>query len=136
MSLFNSFSNSPQNPENSPQIKPVKPAFSPERPVASKPAPEKSFFGSKKFLDRMELREKLRKESGKIPGAGKFFSKEQRAGLEKDVFGKKFGRYITPIDFKKGLKDLNKQKFVAKTSGEKLEIDRKIRFLKKLGEEK
>ncbi len=136
MSLFNS--NSPKNPGNSPQIKPVKPASSPAQPVAvaPKPAAEKSFFGSKKLLNRMELREKLRKDTGKIPGAGSFYSKEQRVGLEENVFGKKFGQYITPVEFEKGLKDLNKQKFATKTSKEKLDIDRKIRFLKKLGEDK
>jgi hypothetical protein len=137
MSLFNLFTNSSKNPEKLSPIKPVKPIESPARPTAPKPLPEKGFFGNKEFLTRSELREKLGKASGKIPGAGTFFTKEQRIKLEKEVFGKKFGQYtITPEKFKEGLKDLNKQKFSAETSKEKLEIDRRIRFLKQLGGEK
>lgn len=81
------------------------------------------------------MREKLRKDSGQIPGTGSFYSREQREKLEKEVFGKEFGEYISPDEFKRAIKKLRKQEFMAKTGEEKREIDRKVRYLEKLREE-
>ena len=95
--------------------------------------PREGFFGGKGYLSRSELREKLRKASPRIPGSTKWFTREERAALEKEIFGKGYGEYINRQEYQRRLQELNREKFRAKTTQEKTNIDRKIRFLKKLG---
>ena len=95
--------------------------------------PEESFFGKKGYLTRLQLREKLRKDTGKIPGSAKWYTRRERESIEKESFGKDYGEYITPQEYHYRIKQLNKDKFKAKSAKEKLDIDRKIRYLKKLG---
>ena len=91
----------------------------------------KGFFGRKGYLSREELRWKLIKDSGEIPGSGCFYTEDQRIRLEKELFGKEYGTYITQEEFKKRLVRLEKEKDAAQTEREKIEIDRRIRYLKK-----
>ncbi len=90
-------------------------------------------FEKKQDLSRAEVREALRKASYQIPGGGGIISKEDRVKLEKEVLPRsKFGDRIDQRDYDKGIRDLEKAKYAAKTSKEKIEIDRQIRVLKSL----
>jgi len=91
-----------------------------------------SLFEEKKEIPRRELRERLRKAPGRVPGSSRFYVRREREALEKE-FGKKYGSYISEPEYKKRLWELRRERYKAKTSAEKLEIDRKIRYLRKLG---
>lgn len=99
-----------------------------------KETPKESFFGKRGYLSREELRERLRKASPQIPGSAKWYTREQRTKMEKEDFGKEYGTYITRQEYQKRLQELKREKFKVKTDQEKMDIDRKIRYLKKLGD--
>lgn len=76
----------------------------------------------------------MRKASPFIPGSGvRMFRRQKRVEMEKEVFGKRYGAHITREDYRKALGRLRVKKSQAKAGKEKLGIDRKIRFLRKLG---
>ena len=103
------------------------------KPAEQKISPEKVFFSEKGHLNRWQLRQKLEKDSGKIPGSGITYNKEQRQKIEKDVFGDhKFDDFITLDKYKGAIKELDKQRYSAKTSQEKTIFERRINYLKKL----
>ena len=93
-----------------------------------------SLFDKKAHLTRSQFRERLRKASPNIPGSSKMFSQQERAKLEKEVFGEKYGQMIDKGEFKKKLLELRHEKFIAKTGAERTNIDRKIRYLEKLSD--
>ena len=84
-------------------------------------------FEKKSKVSRMELRKKL----GRAEGRGKF-SRQQRQRLESEVFIRKPGGSISKQDYSKALKDLKKAEYKARNYREKLEIERKIKFLEDL----
>ncbi len=88
-----------------------------------------AIFNKKSELSRSELRESLRRSSGKIPDSGRWFSREERAKLEKE-FESKYGSHISKSDALRELREQRKLKERAKTYDEKMAIDRKIRYLK------
>lgn len=93
-----------------------------------------SLFEKKEQLTRGELRQALRKASPFIPGSGRrTFSRRERVKMEREVFGKRYGAYITREDYGKALGKLRVKKSQAKTGKERLDIDRRIRFLRKMG---
>ena len=92
-----------------------------------------SIFQRRPHVTRVQLRQELRSASPSIPGSNKMFSRQERAKLEKEVFGKKWGSHITKSEFGKRLLQLRGEKFRAKTSDRKIEIDRQMRYMKKLG---
>ncbi len=116
----------------------VKPALPFKTKAAAKPteqkiSPKKVFFGEKGHLNRWQLRQKLEKDVGRIPGSGYSYNKKDRQRIEKDVFGShKFDDFITPDKYKGAIKGLENQKYRAKTSQEKTDFERKINYLKKL----
>ncbi len=89
-------------------------------------------FDKKREVSRLELREALRKGSPFVPGGG-MLSREERVKLEKEVFSKFLGSYISKEEFKRTIRDLERKKLYAKSGKEKLELDRKIRYLRHLG---
>ncbi len=97
---------------------------------------EASLFEKKKEISRREFREKLRKAPSHIPGTTRKYYKEERVELEKEVFGKKYGSHITGLKYKKALQELGRERNKAKTRAEKLEIDRKVRYLEEFREAK
>ena len=110
----------------------------PERvtPLKKEEKKDTSIFGGKPYLTRSELREKLRKAEPFIPGAGEeIIPQRERVKIEKELFAKNYGSYVDKGEFKKAIKKLEKEKFQAKTGTDKLSLDRKIRYLKKLGGE-
>ncbi len=91
-------------------------------------------FKEKQSVSRGELKESLSKSSGAIPktGGGKY-PREQREGLEKEVFDRKYGSQISKRDYRDALKELKSAKREAKSRDEKTELENKTRYLKKLG---
>lgn len=93
-----------------------------------------SIFGGKSSLTRGQLRTALGKSSPYIPGSGgRILPREERVGLEKGVFGKKYGSEIGEDDYRKAIKALEKSRSKAPTQTEKAKIERQARFLKGLG---
>ena len=93
---------------------------------------EEDFFGKKGYLSRLELREKLRKAPSKVPGLGKWYTRRERVNMEKEIFGKEYKEHITRHECRYRLRKLEREKFRAKTGKEKLEINRRIKYLKGL----
>ena len=94
--------------------------------------PEEDFFDKKGYLSRLELRQKLRKAPSRVSGLGKWHTRKERINIEKEIFGRKYGHYITPQECRYRFRELEKERFRAKTGKEKLEINRKIKYLKGL----
>ena len=94
-----------------------------------------SLFEKKEQVNRLEFRERLRKASPVIPGSGgKIFKKKEIMDIEKDLLGRKsYGSHISKLEFKKALKNMEKERYHAKSAEEKISLDRRARFLKKLG---
>ena len=93
-----------------------------------------SLFDKKLHLTRNQFRERLRNSSPNIPGSNKVFSREERVKIEREVFGKKYGQIIDKGEFKRKLRELRQEKFKAKTGVEKINIDRKMRYLEKISD--
>lgn len=93
-----------------------------------------SIFEKKRELPRSAFREILRKSSPHIPGAGgKIYSWRERVKMEKEIFPEsRFRTHISEIECKRRLRELRTTRLRAKTREEKLNIDRKIRFLKEV----
>lgn len=90
------------------------------------------FFGKKGYVSRIELRQKLRKAPSKFSGSGKRYTKQERVKVEKEMFGNRYGRYITGAEYKDKIRRLEKERYRTKKSSEKIEINKKIKFLKNL----
>ena len=90
-----------------------------------------SIFGKKKEVTRPELREILKKSSPYIRGSGgRMFSLQQRMKMEKEMFpSSRFSSHISAIEVKRRLRELRTERNRAKTQREKINTDRKIRFL-------
>lgn len=93
-----------------------------------------SLFDQKKYLRRRELKETLKKAPPRLPGVGGRFSTKERVEMEKEVFGKEYGEYISRGEYGRAVKKLEDARYRAKTSADKLKIDRRIKFLKKIEE--
>ena len=90
-----------------------------------------SIFAKKKEITRPELREILKKGSPYISGSGgRAYSLQQRIKMEKEMFpSSRFSSHISEIEVKRRLRELRTQRYRAKTRKEKIDTDRKIRFL-------
>jgi len=90
-----------------------------------------SIFGKKKAVTRPELREILKKSSPYIRGSGgRMYSLQQRMKMEREMFPpSRFSSHISEMEVKRRLRELRMEKGRAKTHKEKIETDRKIRFL-------
>ena len=87
-------------------------------------------FDDKKSLSRKELREKLRRDRGRIPETGgEKFSRRERERLPRETFGRKYGSQISKRDVESAIRDLEREKENAETPEEEREIDQKIRYL-------
>lgn len=93
-----------------------------------------SIFDKKKEISRPQFREILRKASPHIPGAGgRAYSWRERVKIEKEIFPKeRFQSHVSEIECKRRLRELRIERYRAKTREEKLNIDRKIRFLREV----
>ncbi len=84
------------------------------------------FNKEKPTISRKNLRESL----GRAPGGGKF-SRQERMGLESEVFTKRSGGSVSEQSYKKALKDLRAAERKA-TGSEKSELRNKRKFLENL----
>jgi hypothetical protein len=96
--------------------------------------PKQDFFGKKGYVTRIELRQKLRDAPSKFPGSGIRHTRQERVNIEKEMFGNKYGRYISHQEYKNKIRRLEKEKYNTRKSSEKIEINKKIKFLKDLTE--
>lgn len=99
---------------------------------ASGKTPPEDFFGKSGSITRLELREKLKKAPSKIPSIGKWYTRRERVNMEKETFGKEYKSYISRQECRYRIRKLKKEKFKEKTSKGKLEIGRRIKYLKHL----
>jgi hypothetical protein len=100
--------------------------------MADKKSGNKNFFGSKGYLTRLELRERLRKAPPEIPGTRKRYNTRERIMLEKELFGNHYGRYINREEYKRRLDLLKREKYKTQKIGEKMDLERKIKYLESL----
>ena len=91
-------------------------------------------FDKRSSVPRRELRSTFRKDSGIIPGTGgkKYYQKD-RERITKEVFGPEYGSEISKTDYRRALRDLKVDKKAAKVPGERLALDREIKYLKQRG---
>jgi hypothetical protein len=91
---------------------------------------------SRDSLSRRELRSRLRKAPSRVSSGSSWtsssrrFDEKERVKLGKDVFGKKYGNYISKSEFKDAMKKLDRAKIKAKSSQERKKIETQKRFLK------
>lgn len=90
-------------------------------------------FDKKESVSRGEFRSALRRTSRPIPRTGgKKYARRERAGFEKELFAPKYGRQISKREYRTVLEKMRRRKF-GKSTAERMEIQRKIDFLKKIG---
>lgn len=92
-----------------------------------------SIFDKKKEISRRAFRKNLKRASPYIPGTTKRYSQKERTKMERELFGPEYGGHISKGEFKDRIQGLSEARHRVKTSSERLKIERKIRYLKKLG---
>ena len=82
----------------------------------------------------MEFRDMLRKASPYVPDSGgHIFSQMDRVKMEREIFPEsRFSSHISEIECKRRLRELRTERYNAGTDEEKLNVDRKIKFLKQV----
>ncbi len=88
------FSSQPRTPHKAPEASP-------------KEGPKKPGFFGEKGVKRSELREKFRKDPGKIPGTVRHLSKQERIAIEKKI-PKRLGDTITRQDVRRSIDKFRK----------------------------
>lgn len=92
------------------------------------------FFDKKQSISRSGFRSALRKTALPKPRTGgRRYARGERIGFEKDLFHRKYGRQISRKEYRTVLEKMRRSKIRAKSTTEKLEIQRKVDFLKRLG---
>lgn len=96
---------------------------------------KQGIFRNRDEITRPDLRNILRDDRGIIPGTlGQKYSRGERLRLESYTFSQsKFGEKIKKTDFEKVIRNLRGMRCRARTGGEATEIDKKIRYLRRLG---
>ena len=90
-------------------------------------------FDKRGQISRTDFRRYLKRASARIPNSGKRVSYHQRVNIEKEFFPQeRFGAYISKSDFQRKIRELTRQRYMAKPD-QKIDIDRKINYLKYLG---
>ncbi|MDD5146261.1 MAG: hypothetical protein PHN39_00710 [Candidatus Pacebacteria bacterium] len=101
---------------------------------ASKPASapavepeEKSFWGTAAYMSKESLRLRAERMPSKIDGFYNPVDREHRKKMLQEIFGEP-GNYISKIDYKKRLEELEKKRQKATGYNEKKEIENLIKF--------
>lgn len=94
---------------------------------------KQDFFGEKKYLSRIELRQKLRKAPSRLSDSGRRYTRQEREAFEKKFDFKKYGPNIDRKDVKGLIRGLQKERRVVKWE-KRREINNDINYLKKLGD--
>jgi len=92
-----------------------------------------SLFNKKKSISRQELKTYLRRDSGYIKGGEGKYSMAEREKMAKDLFSPKYGSEISKLDYRKRVRELEKERSAAKRMAEREKIDDKIKYLRQLG---
>lgn len=93
-----------------------------------------SLFEKKEKISRKEFRDSLRKKNPVVPGTyRKLFSFPERKEMEKKLFGKRIEAQASREKYKRLIREIGRDKYKAKDLAKKRIIDKKIRFLKRLG---
>ena len=88
--------------------------------------PKQDFFGKKGHVSRIELKQKLRDAPSKFSGSGRRYTRQERVKVEKEMFGNKYGNYISNQEYKNRIRRLEKERYNAKKSSEKIEINKNL----------
>jgi hypothetical protein len=107
-----------------PEKKEIKKSFLPSRGV----------FGEKMAVSRIDfLKKALKGGKFRVPGGGgKIIDKPQiKKMIEEDFPKTKFGGQISRKEFEQRMKELQLEKYKAKTAKEKFEIEQKIKFYRR-----
>jgi hypothetical protein len=88
-------------------------------------------FEKKPEAERIEFRRALHK---RVPGAPRVkFPFRERIQLERKIFGPKSIERISKDVYKSAILKMDKAKYRARTDEERINIEKKVRFFKKLG---
>ncbi len=86
-------------------------------------------FDKKRKIRRKDFRDILKKERTRSYK----YTKQERVKFEKELFGPKYGSLISEKEYKGVLRKLRKEKYKVKTRDERADIERKIKYLKRIG---
>lgn len=91
-------------------------------------------FKKQKSFSRAAFRELMRKTAPEVPGSdGKIYTWRERIKMEKKVWPPgTFKSQISEMGVKSRLRELNMERFKAKSNKEKALINRKISFLREV----
>jgi len=91
-------------------------------------------FEKKEKITRKEFRDVFRKKNPLIPAIGRrLIEMEERTKIEGRLFDKKPDAVTTKDKYKRLISQMQVEKYKAKYLSQKQLIDKKVRFLKKLG---
>ncbi|PIY90870.1 MAG: hypothetical protein COY72_01205 [Candidatus Nealsonbacteria bacterium CG_4_10_14_0_8_um_filter_35_10] len=91
-------------------------------------------FEKKEKISRKEFRDVFRKKNPLLPALGRrLIEMEERTKIEERLFGKKPMAVASKDQYKKFISQMQVEKYKAKYLSQKQLIDKKVRFLKKLG---
>ena len=92
-----------------------------------------SLFEKKQSISRQELRAHLRKDSGYIRGGEGKYGMAEREKMAKDLFSPKYGNEISKLDYRRRVRELEKERSTTKGMAEREKVDDKIKYLRQLG---
>jgi len=93
-----------------------------------------SLFKEKEKITRREFRKALARRNPILPGTyKKLFSVQEKKFMEKRLFGKRINAQTSQEKYKKLVREIGKEKYKVRDFNQKRIIDKKIRFLKRLG---
>ncbi len=95
--------------------------------------PSRGIFAEKSAVSRIEFQKRALKGKYVVPGGkGKILDKPQiKKMIEEDFPKTRFGGQISKKEFEKRMKELQLEKYKAKTAKEKVEIEQKIKFYRR-----
>lgn len=92
-------------------------------------------FDKKKSISRREFRKTLGRTPMRPASGARRHTRRERIKFEKEIFGPKYGGQISERDYRTALGKMHGDRFKAKSSAERREIERKIKYLKRIGKE-
>jgi len=91
-------------------------------------------FDKKEKITRKEFRDVFRKKNPLIPAIGRrLIEMEERTKIEERLFGRKPEDLASKDKYERLISQMQVEKYKAKYLSQKQLIDKKVRFLKKLG---
>lgn len=92
-----------------------------------------SLFKEKEQISRKDFRKALMEVSGTMPGDRRRFFRREGLAFERKVFSKTPGPLVSKGDYERALKEFEKEKYLLRRRNERVELKRKVDFLKELG---